>query len=104
MSPEGEEEDLLEFLEAGLISPERMRVVDMNAQALGLSPLQLMESAGRALADVVLSCEPSKVLILCGKGNNGGDGLVAARYLQPLATSVILVRPTRDDPRMRPTA
>jgi NAD(P)H-hydrate epimerase len=98
MSPEGEEEDLLEFLEAGLISPERMRVVDMNAQALGLSPLQLMESAGRALADVVLSCEPSKVLILCGKGNNGGDGLVAARYLQPLATSVILV----DQPGMTP--
>ncbi len=58
MSPEGEEEDLLEFLEAGLMSPERMRVVDMNAQALGLSPLQLMESAGRELADVVLSCEP----------------------------------------------
>ena len=59
-----------------------MRVVDANAQALGVTVLQLMESAGRALADTVLSAKPGIVLILCGRGNNGGDGMVAARYLQ----------------------
>ena len=71
-----------EFAEAGVITHERMRSVDANAQALGLSSLQLMESAGKALADVVRADDPCRVLILCGKGNNGGDGMVAARHLQ----------------------
>jgi ADP-dependent NAD(P)H-hydrate dehydratase / NAD(P)H-hydrate epimerase len=71
-----------EFLEDGIISHERMRAVDANAQALGVMSLQLMESAGKALAESVLALRPSVVLILCGRGNNGGDGMVAARYLQ----------------------
>src|SRR5208283_5149318 len=70
------------FLETGMITPERMRAVDENAQALGVSGLQLMESAGKALAGSVLALHPASVLILCGSGNNGGDGMVAARYLQ----------------------
>ncbi len=41
-----------EFLETGIITPARMRVVDTNAMALGVTELQLMESAGRALADM----------------------------------------------------
>jgi len=73
-----------EFLEAGVISAGRMRAVEENAGALGLPPLLMMESAGRALADVVRGYDPSRALILCGKGNNGGDGMVAARYLQDL--------------------
>lgn len=71
-----------EFIETGIITPARMRVVDTNAIALGVTELQLMESAGRALADHALSFNPDRVLVLCGKGNNGGDGMVAARYLQ----------------------
>ena len=39
-----------EFLEAGVISPARMRAVDRNAIALGVGALQLMEGAGEALA------------------------------------------------------
>ncbi len=79
-----------EFVETGLITPARMRVVDANAMALGVTELQLMESAGRALADQVLSFDPARVLILCGKGNNGGDGMVAARHLQRgVETSVL---------------
>ncbi len=73
-----------EFLEAGVISAGRMRAVEENAGALGLPPLLMMESAGRALADVIRGYDPSRALILCGKGNNGGDGMVAARYLQDL--------------------
>ncbi|MEN6609941.1 MAG: NAD(P)H-hydrate dehydratase [Methanoregulaceae archaeon] len=75
-------EDLSEFRESGTITPERMRAVDRNAVALGVSGLQMMESAGKALAESALSFSPSRVLILCGKGNNGGDGMAAARYLQ----------------------
>lgn len=71
-----------EFVETGLITPARMRAVDTNAMALGVTELQLMESAGRALAEQVLSYHPDNVLVLCGNGNNGGDGMVAARYLQ----------------------
>jgi hydroxyethylthiazole kinase-like uncharacterized protein yjeF len=71
-----------EFLETGQITPARMRVIDANAMALGVTELQLMESAGRALAEQVLTFNPERVLVLCGNGNNGGDGMVAARYLQ----------------------
>jgi len=75
-------ESLAEFRETGMITPERMRAIDQNAIALGVSSLQMMESAGKALADAALSLSPARVLILCGKGNNGGDGIAAARYLQ----------------------
>jgi NAD(P)H-hydrate epimerase len=70
------------YPEAGITSPARMRAVDKNAVALGVTELQLMESAGRALADMVRATSPARVLVLCGKGNNGGDGMVAARHLQ----------------------
>lgn len=77
-------ESMREFLETGIIDAGRMKAVEGNAVALGLPPLLMMESAGRATADAVLSYKPSRVLVLCGRGNNGGDGMVAARYLQHL--------------------
>lgn len=83
-----------EFLEAGVISAGRMRAVEGNATSLGLSPLMMMESAGRALADIVRGYDPSRLLILCGKGNNGGDGMVAARCLQQIdAVDVVYLAP-----------
>ncbi|MCQ8894306.1 MAG: NAD(P)H-hydrate dehydratase [Methanolinea sp.] len=78
-----------EFAETGLISPERMRAVDGNARALGVSSLQLMEAAGAALAGLVRSISREPVLVLCGRGNNGGDGMVAARHLQDLPVTVL---------------
>lgn len=52
-------------------------------EELGLPGIVLMENAGRGIADVLMTREPSpkSVLILCGKGNNGGDGFVVARHL-----------------------
>jgi hydroxyethylthiazole kinase-like uncharacterized protein yjeF len=82
---------MAEFVETGMISHERMRVVDANARALGLNSLQLMEGAGRALAESVRAAGAGRVLILCGKGNNGGDGMVAARYLQDLGPDLIFI-------------
>jgi len=70
------------FLETGIISPARMRAVEKNAIALGVTELQLMESAGMSLAAMVRTAAPGRVLVLCGRGNNGGDGMVAARHLQ----------------------
>lgn len=69
------------YRDAGIISPERMRVLDLNARALGISSLQLMEGAGYGLAELIRTYNPASVLILCGSGNNGGDGMVAARHL-----------------------
>ncbi|WP_292520439.1 NAD(P)H-hydrate dehydratase [Methanoculleus sp.] len=77
-------DSMWEFLETGIIDAGRMRAVEGNAVALGQPSLLMMESAGRAVADAVLAGSPSRVLVLCGRGNNGGDGMVAARYLQHL--------------------
>jgi len=71
-----------EYAETRMVTHERMRAIDANARALGVSGLQMMESAGRALAEAVLAYNPKNVLVLCGRGNNGGDGMAAARYLQ----------------------
>ena len=77
------------FPETGVISPARMRAVDANAIALGVTALQMMESAGRALAESAHTTNPGHVLILCGRGNNGGDGMVAARHLQHAADTYV---------------
>ncbi len=84
--------DMREFLETGVIDAGRMRAVEGNAVALGHPSLSMMESAGRAVADAVLARGASRVLVLCGRGNNGGDGMVAARYLRHLG-SVDVVYP-----------
>ena len=83
---------LKEFGEKGIIEAERMRSVDTNAMALGLDGRILMESAGRAMAGMALEVPHTRVLIICGIGNNGGDGLVAARYLSRL-TEVDVILP-----------
>lgn len=73
--------ELVAFGLSDIISADDMRVVDKNADGWGISALQRMESAGTALASVVRDEHPDSVAILCGTGNNGGDGLCAARHL-----------------------
>src|SRR3989441_12807545 len=77
-----------------MISPAEMRVLDRNAQYFGVSILELMENAGKAVADVARSefgAAGKNVLVLCGTGNNGGDGLVAARHLAKEARGTVLL-------------
>lgn len=67
-----------------LVSVEEMRRIEELTDARGHSYAQMMETAGRAVADVALNERPDRsgrVLVLVGPGNNGGDGLVAAHYL-----------------------
>jgi NAD(P)H-hydrate epimerase len=65
------------------LTTKEMRAVEMNSEYLGVSKLQLMENAGRAIAVTIMERfgKKSKVVIVCGPGGNGGDGFVAARHL-----------------------
>lgn len=59
-----------------------MRAVEAAAVADGLAGAALMEAAGRGVADIVMNAWSKRpVAVLCGPGNNGGDGFVAARRL-----------------------
>ena len=65
-----------------ILTAEAMRAAEQRAIAAGLPIQQLMERAGTALAEAVYRfAGPLPALILCGPGNNGGDGYVAARHL-----------------------
>ncbi len=77
-----------------------MREVDSRAiEELGIPGILLMENAGRAVSEKILEIADNtslSVLVICGKGNNGGDGYVAARHLieNNMQTTVIsLFRP-----------
>jgi hydroxyethylthiazole kinase-like uncharacterized protein yjeF len=66
-----------------IFTAEQMRAAERQAVKTGTAETELMERAGRALAEAVrLYVGPRPTLILCGPGNNGGDGYVVARYLQ----------------------
>ena len=82
------------------ISSREMRALETNAEYYGISLLQLMENAGRSIAQETISRFPKekKIAIFCGLGGNGGDGFVAARHLLAAGYSVtvILVGRSRD--------
>lgn len=75
------------------ISVLEMRVLDANSAYLGIDSRILMENAGRGVAQVVLSKWPNakRILVVAGLGNNGGDGIVAGRYLYQSGREVVII-------------
>src|SRR4051794_19159617 len=67
-----------------LLDAREQRAMDEWAnEEKGIAGLELMERAGAGLADIVLGLGPrGPVAVVCGKGNNGGDGFVCARHLR----------------------
>jgi hydroxyethylthiazole kinase-like uncharacterized protein yjeF len=72
-----------------IISVAQMRAIDEGAAAAGVPAGALMENAGRAVAEAIIHrFSPRPTAVLCGPGNNGGDGWVAARVLRALGWRV----------------
>src|SRR5690349_21365591 len=72
-----------------ILTAEAMRAAEQSAIDIGTSVNDLMERAGAALAEAVYRfAGPTPALILCGPGNNGGDGYVAARHLKARGVEV----------------
>lgn len=82
------------------VSSQEMRAIETNAQYYGITLLQLMENAGRNVAEEIQKRFPKtkKVVFFCGLGGNGGDGFVAARHLysQGYKVTIVLAGKSRD--------
>ena len=71
-----------------IITPSEMREMDRGSK---MPPLVLMENAGKGIADDLLDMDHNSYLILVGKGNNGGDGMVVARWLSRAGKDVMVM-------------
>lgn len=92
---------MMKFITCG-----QMKILEKRADASGLSYHQMMENAGTAAFEILRAkysspLEDARIMIFCGKGNNGGDGFVVARkFIEAGAIpSIVLVdgRPTSED-------
>src|SRR5581483_5114303 len=74
-----------------ILTADEMRAVDrLTTEHYRISSLDLMRNAGAAVARFILREFPRhrNIGVLCGKGNNGGDGFVAARHLKEAGCNV----------------
>ncbi len=79
------------------ITSQEMMVIDTNCEYYGLSRLQLMENAGKGVAEEIAKrFNPCKVAIFAGLGNNGGDAFVAARHLKGFNVEIYLMGSAKD--------
>jgi ADP-dependent NAD(P)H-hydrate dehydratase / NAD(P)H-hydrate epimerase len=83
-----------------LFTAAHMHQADERAVQSGIPLQKLMERAGQAVAEATLRRFPSaeRFLVLCGKGNNGGDGYVAARFLKQ-ANKYVTVLELSNEPK-----
>lgn len=91
-----------------LVTATQMRELEKHADESGNTYAMMMERAGKAVADAIIErwgAKDKRVLVLVGPGNNGGDGLVCARYLHDAGANVSLYlwkrEPRNDDENYR---
>jgi len=91
-----------------ILTASQTRQLEQSCAGIGLPSEKLMENAGRAVAEEVKrilgGAEKRHILVLIGPGNNGGDGLVAARHLHDWGARVtvyLLGRRADDDPNLK---
>ena len=91
-----------------VVTIEEMRQIEEVCAKIGLPSETLMENAGKAVAEQVSSTlgaiDRQHILLLVGPGNNGGDGLVAARYLREWGAGVsvyLLSERPENDPNLK---
>ena len=72
------------YLALDMINAEEVHILDINSEYYGTPADALMENAGKGVYNFIkneLKAKEKNILVFCGKGNNGGDGLVATRHL-----------------------
>ena len=77
-----------------VVSVSQMKMIEKRANEMGISYDEMMENAGRAAFENIrekLGFEDRKCAIICGRGNNGGDGLVLARYAAKAGADVTVI-------------
>jgi hydroxyethylthiazole kinase-like uncharacterized protein yjeF len=77
-----------------IVTAAEMRAIDRaTSERFGVPSINLMENAGSAVAEHVLTHyrDAHRIVVFCGKGNNGGDGFVAARYLHQAGKQVQVI-------------
>ena len=78
-----------------IVTSKQMKQIEQNANGLGVPYLTMMENAGSQAAEYIRrtlkQLEGLKVAVFCGKGNNGGDGLVVARRLFQMGCDVNVI-------------
>lgn len=82
---------MMDFVTCG-----QMKILEKRADEAGLSYYQMMENAGTAAFEIICSKydqspDHAKVIIFCGKGNNGGDGFVVARKFHEAGAAVTII-------------
>ena len=77
-----------------IVTADQMRQIDQQCDSIGLPTSALMENAGKVVAEeverILGTIDQQHILVLVGPGNNGGDGLVAARYLHDWGARISL--------------
>ena len=96
---------MMPLIHGVMLTFREVTVMDVNSEYLGVLVETLMENAGYAVAKVIAReyGNGKNIAVICGMGNNGGDGLVAAKYLREKNdVRVFLARPPQFIKRMAP--